>query len=93
MVNDEGPINSLRYYCRNRNLHFHQNVVNEVGLPHERIFHVQTIVSPLNKFTTQEIFDGFGRSIKGAKQNSAFVALSSLKDKGKSFDYKLVSAR
>lgn len=75
-------IPSLRSYCRNEGLQFHQRVVDETGLPHERLFHVQTIVTRQQNKIISIPFDGFGHSIKDAKRNSAITALSSLNQQG-----------
>lgn len=86
MDNFKCPITSLRSFCRSNGINFHQRIVDETGLPHERWFHVQTILSnPLN-ILGDHTFDGFGHSIKSAKRSSAFSALTSLKQKNYSTD-------
>nr|CDS17384.1 Double stranded RNA binding [Echinococcus granulosus] len=78
MASLTNPISSLRSYCRIEGLQFHQRVIDETGLPHERLFHVQTIVTRQQNAIIPNLFDGFGHSIKVAKRNSALTALSSL---------------
>ncbi|CDS42423.1 Double stranded RNA binding [Echinococcus multilocularis] len=78
MASLTNPISSLRSYCRIEGLQFHQRVIDETGLPHERLFHVQTIVTRQQNSIIPNLFDGFGHSIKVAKRNSALTALSSL---------------
>ncbi|KAL5110843.1 hypothetical protein TcWFU_008780 [Taenia crassiceps] len=73
-------IPSLRSYCQVEGLQFFQRIVDETGLPHERLFHVQTTVTKRRNKIISVIFDGFGHSIKAAKRNSALTALSSLNE-------------
>ncbi|VUZ48705.1 unnamed protein product [Hymenolepis diminuta] len=79
MEESKCSINSLRNFCKISNIIFRQRIVDETGLPHERLFHVQTIVSNPSKKLDIGTFDGFGRSIKIAKRDSAFAALTNLK--------------
>ncbi|VDN96801.1 unnamed protein product [Rodentolepis nana] len=79
MGDHECSINSLRTFCRGSKFTFRQTIVDETGLPHERLFHVQTIVSNISKNLNIGIFDGFGQTIKMAKRNSALSALTTLK--------------
>ncbi|KAL5964796.1 hypothetical protein TSMEX_007507 [Taenia solium] len=78
LISLPNAISSLRSYCRIGGLQFHQRIVDETGLPHERLFHVQTIVTKQQNKVISVLFDGFGHSIKAAKRNSALTALSSL---------------
>nr|CDS32564.2 Double stranded RNA binding [Hymenolepis microstoma] len=86
MGDHEYSVNSLRNFCKGCNFTFRQTIVDEVGLPHERLFHVQTIVSNVSKKLDIGIFDGFGHTIKIAKRNSAFAALTTLKQAKPSTD-------